>query len=139
MIDTVKRDGLADIHIGHDRGKTRMKARVPDLGQFMGEFRTRAVGRAFVAVLADFIDGDPWRCGQHGQRNQQPDCGQVEQRKPPYPKLGNSDQRQRHQEEQRNAPVGLDIDLEDQGSDRRPDRHDGLDDPDVEGLRCLDA
>ena len=135
MIGAVEGDGLAGIGIGRDHRPARIKPRVPDFRQFAGEFGTRPVGRACGALFAHFIGDDPWRGRQHDERNHQPGRRQVQQRDFPYPHRGDRDQRQRHQEEQRDAPVGLDVDMEHQGAERRPDRHHGLDDPDIERLR----
>ena len=60
MIGAVEGDGLADIIIGRNHGKARMEARVPDLGQFAGKFRTRPVARTLVVALARVI-GDDFR------------------------------------------------------------------------------
>ena len=134
MIGAVEGDGLAGIGIGRDHRPARIKPRVPGFRQFAGEFGTRPVGRACRALFAHFIGDDLWRCRQHDERNHQPGRRQVQQRDFPDPHRRNRDQRERHQEEQRDAPVGLDVDVEYQGAERRPDRHHRLDDPDIERL-----
>jgi len=56
------------------------------------------------------------------------------QRHPLQAQRGDGNQRQRGQKEQRDAPIGLHIDREDQAAERRPDRDHDLDDPDIERL-----
>ncbi|GCC45302.1 hypothetical protein chiPu_0029347, partial [Chiloscyllium punctatum] len=139
MIRTVERHRLADVRACDDHGPARMEVRLPGLGELARQFGARGVGRAAGTVGRDLLRGDRGRGHQRRDRGHQPDRNDREQRHAGETQRGDRNQRQRHQEEQRNAPVGLDIDGECQRAERRPDRDDRLDDPDVERLRKVDG
>ena len=131
MVGAVEGHGLADFRGAGDDRPSRAELVVPELGQFAGELRARAVARGAVGIAGHFKSRDIGRGNQRRQRHHEPDRGDPEQRDLPHAQRRNCDQRQRHQEEQRDSPIGLHIDGEGEASERRADRDDGLDDPDV--------
>ena len=141
MIGTIERHGLADLGGAGDHGPSRVKARVPgSCRQFAGKLGARAVA---VARRWDFPPSRARRCRARRPASasvmRQPDRGDIEQRHLLQAQPGNRHQRQRRQKEQRDAPIGLHIDREEQAAERRPDRDHDLDDPDIERLRPVHA
>src|SRR5258708_7190908 len=112
---------------------------MPGLGQFAGKIGTRAIGRGAVRINRHLPGGDVGRGGKCCERDDEPDRGNMKQRHPLQAQRGNRNQRQRGQKEQRNSPIGLHVDRENQAAERRADRHHDLDNPDIARLRHVHA